>query len=185
MELVIKAKNLHVDERTQGYISEKMRKLERHFPGIGEVKVEVAQEMTRATDNQYVVQVTIKTHGTLLRAEERGPSITVGVDTVLDVLDRQIERFKARLYRSNKKNETPRKPLGALAGEQQDTGEQPRKIVKVKRFPVKPMPPEEAAEQMELLSHDFFIFFNSDKNQFSVIYRRSDGDYGLIEPELA
>jgi putative sigma-54 modulation protein len=186
MELVIKGKNLEIEEAAQDYIRDKLAKLERHLPDLGEVKIELTYEMTKAAEKRYVAQVTISTHGALLRAEERASNVTAAIDSVVDVLNRQIERFKGRLYRS-KRRTLPRKQLAAELAEPEEevADEEERGIVKVKRFPVKPMSPEEAVEQMELLSHDFFIFFNADNDHFSVLYRRVDGDYGLIEPELA
>jgi putative sigma-54 modulation protein len=188
MELVIKGKNLEVEEAAQEYIRSKINKLERHLPDIGEVKVELTQEMTKAVESRYVVQVTINSHGTLLRGEERASSIPAAVDSVVDVLNRQIERLKGKLYRSKRRRTPP--PTKQLAAELTETEEEAvvewrREIVRFKRFPVKPMSPEEAVEQMELLSHNFFIFFNSENESFSVLYRRGDGNYGLIEPELA
>jgi len=188
MELIIKGKNLEVEEAAQEYIRSKINKLERHLPDIGEVKVELSQEMTKAVESRYVVQVTINSHGALLRGEERASNITAAVDNVVDVLNRQIERFKGKLYRSKRRRTPP--PTKQLAAdlaepEEEATVEERREIGKVKRFPVKPMSPEEAVEQMELLSHNFFIFFNAENERFSVLYRRGDGNYGLIEPELA
>jgi putative sigma-54 modulation protein len=178
MELLIKGKNLEVEEAAQEYIRSKLNKLERHLPDIGEVKVELTQEMTRAAENRYVVQVTISSHGALLRGEERAANINAAVDNVVDVLNRQIERLKGRLYRSQRRPASPRK---GLVVEPEET----IKIVKIKRFPVKSMSPEEAVEQMELLGHNFFIFVNDENDRFGVIYRRSDGNYGLIDPVLA
>lgn len=187
MELVIKSKNLEVEGGTQEYIRSKLNRLERHLPDISEVKVELTREMTKSADSRYVVQVTVSSHGTLLRGEERASSITAAVDSVVDVLNRQIERFKGRLYHSLRRTPLPERQLAAMQAEppeveaQQERG----KIVKIKRFQVKPMSPEEAIEQMELLSHDFFFFFNGESDKFSVVYRRSDGDYGLIEPAVS
>jgi putative sigma-54 modulation protein len=183
MELIIKGKNLEVDASAQEYIEGKLGKLERHFPDIGEVKVELTREMTKSEDNRYVAQVTINSHGTLLRVEERASTINTSIDKVLDVLTRQIERFKDKLYRSKRRISPLRKEL--VNEPIIEEVEEESRIVKVKRFPVKPMTPEEAVDQMELLSHDFFIFFNPEINKFSVIYKRGDGYYGLIEPELA
>jgi putative sigma-54 modulation protein len=104
MELVIKGKNLEVEEAAQEYIRNKINKLERHLPDIGEVKVEVSQEMTKAVESRYVVQVTINSHGALLRGEERASNIPAAVDSVVDVLNRQIERFKGKLYRSKRRH---------------------------------------------------------------------------------
>jgi len=187
MELLIKGKNMDVEENAEEYIRSKLSKLERHLPDLDEVKVELTQEMTKAAENRFVVQVTINTHGALLRGEERSSNILAAVDSVVDVLNRQIERFKGKLYRSKRRKPSKDQIAAELTefiGEA-ETAEDERAIVKVKHFPVKPMSPDEAVEQMELLSHDFFIFFNAENNHFSVLYRRGDGNYGLIEPELA
>jgi putative sigma-54 modulation protein len=185
MELVIKGKNMEVEKAAQDYIASKLNKLERHLPDIGEVKVELVQEMTKSAENRFVVQVTINSHGTLLRGEERAANIYAAVDIVVDVLNRQIERFKDRLYRSRRRITPFRREEAAEELQEEKAEGRESRIVKVKRFPVKPMTPEEAVDQMELLSHDFFIFFNPETDRFSVIYRRGDGYYGLIEPELA
>ncbi len=185
MELVIKGKNMEVEKAAQEYIKSKLNRLERHLPDIGEVKVELVQEMTKSAENRFVAQVTITTHGTLLRGEERASTIYAAIDTVVDVLNRQVERFKDKLYRSRRRITPLRREEAAEELQEEKVEEKESRIVKVKRFPVKPMTPEEAAEQMELLSHDFFIFFNPEIDRFSVLYRRGDGNYGLIEPELA
>ena len=185
MELVIKGKNMEVEKAAQDYIKSKINRLERHLPDITEVKVELVQEMTKSAENRYVAQVTINSHGTLLRGEERAANIYAAIDVVVDVLNRQIERFKNKLYRSRRRVTPFRREEAAEEMQEEEVEEKESKIVKVKRFPVKPMTPDEAVEQMELLSHDFFIFFNPESDRFAVLYRRGDGNYGLIEPELA
>ena len=185
MELVIKGKNMEVDKAAQEYIKSKLNRLERHLPDITEVKVELVQEMTKSAENRFVAQVTINSHGTLLRGEERASNVYAAIDTAVDVLNRQIERFKDKLYRSRRRVTPFRREEAAEGLQEAKAEEKDSRIVKVKRFPVKPMTPEEAVDQMELLSHDFFIFFNPESDRFAVIYRRGDGNYGLIEPELA
>lgn len=177
MELFFKGKNIDVSEETEDYIRRKINKLERHLPNMEEVHVELSQEKTKAAENRFVVQITINSHGTLLRGEERSSSIAAAADVVVDVLNRQIERFKGRLYRSQRKAESVRKGLDT---KQEDA----TPIVKVKHFAVRSMFPDEAAEQMELLSHNFFIFLNEENERFSVLYRREDGNYGMIIPEF-
>jgi len=180
MELVIKSKNLEIPEAAKQYIQRKFSTIDRHLGTIAEAEVMVAKEMTKARGDRYVVQVTISSKGPLIRGEERGPDLFVAVDNVSDVIDRQIERYKGRRYNKGKgaasvRSETPSpqeiEPIG--------------NVVRVKRFPVKPMDAEEAVEQMELLGHDFFLFLNDASGQFNVVYRRKDGDYGLIEPEMS
>jgi len=184
MELVIKGKNMEVEKAAQEYIKSKLTRLERHLPDITEIKVELVQEMTKSAENRFVAQVTINSHGTLLRGEERASNVYAAIDIVVDVLNRQIERFKDKLYRSRRRITPLRREEAAEELQEEKVEEKESRIVKVKRFLVKPMTPEEAVDQMELLSHDFFIFFNPESDRFAVIYRRGDGNYGLIEPEL-
>ena len=179
MELVIKGKNMEVEPQVRGYVERKIGKLDRHLPGVTEAEVVLAMQSTKSPKDRYVVQVTLSSKGTLLRGEERAADLYAAIDSVSNVLDRQIAHYKGKLYHKGRGTSAVRG--GLIGGE----AEQPRRVVKVKRFMVKPMSPEEAAEQMELLGHDFFLFFNPDSDIYNVIYRREDGDYGLIEPELA
>ena len=180
MELAIKGKNTEIPEAVKQYIEKKFGRLDRHLGITAEAEVMISTEMTKSQQDRYVVQVTINSKGTLIRGEERGLDLFVAIDSVADVINRQIERYKGRLY--NKGRGTS--PLKAETITPPET-EQPGKVVKVKRFPVKPMDTEEAVEHMELLGHNFFLFLNSASGQFNVVYRRNDSDYGLIEPELS
>ena len=180
MELVIKGKNTEISEQVRQYIDRKLGRLDRHLHTIAEAEVAIAREMTKSRQDRYVVQVTRNSKGTIIRGEERGIDLFAAIDSVTDVLNRQIERYKGRRYNKGR-GTSPSKAELPMATEI----EQPGRVVRVKRFMVKPMDPEEAVEQMELLGHDFFLFFNSASGQFNVLYRRKDGDYGLIEPEMA
>ncbi|MFC1963076.1 HPF/RaiA family ribosome-associated protein, partial [Chloroflexota bacterium] len=132
----------------------------------------------RSANSCYVVQVTIDSNGTLLRGEERADTIDTALDAVVNVLKRQIERFKGKFYRRQSRVEPREKEISA--GQEEETG----KVVRVKRFSVKPMALEEAVEQMELLGHNLFLFLDAENDKFSVVYRRDDGNYGLLEPEM-
>jgi putative sigma-54 modulation protein len=176
MEFLIKGKNVEITEAVEEYVQQRLGKLEHHLANITSVMVELSEEKTRSLMSRYVAQVTIERQDTLLRGEERAGDIFTAIDGVVNVITRQIERYKGKLY--GRKRPSPLR--GEVAAEQ----EEPRKIVKIKRFPVKPMSVDEAADQMELLGHDFFLFYNLEASQFNLIYRRSDGNYGLIQPEL-
>ncbi len=177
MELVIKSKNMDLAAQAQSYVEKRLSKLERHLPVIGEVTVEITEEKTKAAENRYVVQVTVNSNGTLLRGEERASTINAAIDSVVDVLDRQIERYKGKMNRKHRKAATPRKDLPVEF-------EAPPQIARIKRFPIKSMSPDEAADQMELLGHSFFLFFDENSDQFNVLYKRNDGTYGVIAPEF-
>jgi putative sigma-54 modulation protein len=179
MQLIISGKNLEVSDWLKEYVEKKIGKLDRYLPGLTEARVELALENTRNTNQSQVVQVTLRTNGTIMRGEERAADFTVAVDTVTEKLYKQIDRYKGRRARSRTQGEkalpmeTPPAPTADL----------PR-IVRVKRFRTPPMTEEEAIEQMELLGHNFFVFANREHGNINVLYRRNDGNYGLIEPEV-
>jgi putative sigma-54 modulation protein len=176
MELTIKAKNMELTPTVRQLIESKLGKLGRHLPDVREYKVEIAQEKTKTSKEHFVVQITIESHGTLLRGAERGEDLPVAIKKVASVINRQIERFKGKLYEKGRGTS----PKDKMVEEAPPVG----KVVKVKRFQVKPMSAAEAIDQMELLGHDFFLFFNADSEELNLLYRRHDGDYGLIEPEM-
>jgi putative sigma-54 modulation protein len=176
MELLIKGKNVEITEAIEKYIQQRLGKLEHHLSNITSVRVELSEEKTRSQESRYVAQVTIDRRDALLRGEERAGDLFAAIDGVANVITRQIQRYKGKLY--------GRKRPSPLRAEIAIEEEEPRKVVKVKRFPVKPMSVDEAVDQMELLGHDFFLFFNPDAAQFNLLYRRKDGNYGLIQPEL-
>jgi putative sigma-54 modulation protein len=191
MEIEIRGKKLQLSKAVENYVSKKMGKLPHLLPSIIETKVEVSKEKAKSPTNRYVVQVTVKSDGMLIRAEERQADVYAAIDAADDVIRKQIGRFKGKYYLRNRRAARQRKELGVpvLAGTgveiEAELKRVPDVIVKAKRFPVKLMSVEEASVQMELLGHDFFIFLNADNNSFNVLYRRKDGAYGLIEPEVA
>lgn len=175
MELQLTAKNIELTPETKTYIERKLGKLNRYLPNIMRFDVEIFEEKTRSPEQHFVVQVTIDSGGTLLRGEERAEQLFAAVDKVSTVMSRQIEHYKGKMAGRYRENSTIR----TGAREPADT----RRVVKVKRFPVKPMSLEEATDQMELLGHDFFLFRNADTEQLNLLYKRRDGNYGLIQPE--
>ncbi|MDO8532311.1 MAG: ribosome-associated translation inhibitor RaiA [Dehalococcoidia bacterium] len=179
-QLNVHGKNMELTPRIQDYIEKKVRRLDRHLPSISTIEVEVTQEDTKSQVNRYIVQVTLNINGRILRGQERASTAFVAVDTVVDTVERRLERFKGKHYLSEQRPPPGlSKPAPAAATERAAP-----LFARVKRFVMKPMPPEEAVEQMDLLGHDFFMFHNSESNQFNVVYRRADGTYGLIEPEV-
>jgi len=180
MELQITGKNVKLVPTARRYIERKLGKLSRHLPNIVESKVEVAEEKTKSPEQRFVIQVTIDSNGTLLRGEERGENLFVAIDKVVAVLDRQIERYKGKLYDKGRGSSFARSEFNPEVEAEKPVG----KVVRVKRFAVKPMSVDEAIDQMELLGHDFFLFFNADTEGLNLLYRRKDANYGLIEPEL-
>lgn len=180
MDLQILGKNIEITDAIQNYAQKKMDRLSRYLSEISEAKIEVTEEKTRSPQDRYTAQITIRNKGHLLRAEERAPNINLAMDAVTDVLAGQIKKFKDKFSPKGKGNnigQQIQEPSGKAPGFSLPS------IVKNKRFIVKSMSIEEAEEQMELLSHDFFLFINEDSQALNLLYRRKDGNYGLIEPE--
>jgi putative sigma-54 modulation protein len=176
MNLIVSGKNLEVSERLKDYVDKKIGRLERFLPSLTEARVEFALEKTKAAAQREVVQVTLRTNGTILRGEERAADFAAAVDIVVEKLEKQIERYKGKHYRGRTQSE---RVVPAQAENDDSAG--PR-IVRTKRFRMPPMTDDEAVEQMEFLGHSFFVFKHVERGTINVLYRRNDGNYGLIEP---
>ncbi len=178
MQLIISGKNLEVSDGLKDYVEKKVGKLDRYLPSLTEARVELALEKTKNVKQSQVVQVTLRTNGTILRGEERSSDFGAAIDTVVDKLHKQIERYKTKHAhtRTHTERETP--PTESVAPAQEIH------IGRKKRFHILPRTEEEAIEQMELLGHNFFLFADRNDGKLNVVYRRNDGDYGLIEPEI-
>ena len=180
MELQIIAKNsVEVSETIQTYVEKKIGKLGRYLPSIGEVKVEISREGAKLPEQRFTVQVTLDSKGVLIRAQEKSKDVRTAIDKVANVLSKRIERYKGKLYDKGRGMSFARQGAAIEAEEI----EAPQRVVKSKRFLVKPMPVDEAINQMELLGHDFFLFIDADTERLNLLYRRKNGDYGIIEPE--
>lgn len=182
MELYISSHGIEVTDYLRQYIERKIGRLDRYLPGIQEARVDLSTETTRSAGELQVAQVTLRANGKYIRSEERSYDIFASIDAVLDKLYRQIARYKG-------KREDRWKGKGAYQVEPLPLDEEwePEEgaIVRRKRFQMYPMDEEEAIEQMELLGHNFFVFYNAETGEINVLYRRKAGDYGLIIPELA
>jgi len=180
MELKITGKNIQLAPEVHRHIERKLGKLNRHLPNINMSKVEIISEKTKSPKEHYVVQMIVDSNGTLLRGEERGGDLFTAIDKVAEIMDRRIEHYKGKLYDKGRGSSLARSEFSGEA----DVTPPPSKVVKVKRFAVKPMSVAEAIDQMELLGHNFFLFFDVESEQVNVVYQRNDGNYGLIVPEL-
>jgi putative sigma-54 modulation protein len=176
---VIAKNNVDVSEALKLYVERKISKLSRYLPIIDESKVEISHEGAKLPEQRFTVQVTLNSRGVLIRAQEKSKDISIAVDKVVDVLYKRIERYKGKLYDKGRGVSFARQETTI---ETEET-ESPKRLVKSKRFFVKPMPVDEAIRQMELLGHDFFLFMDADTERLNLLYRREDGNYGLIEPE--
>ena len=183
MQLNVKGKNFEVTDRLRKYVDQKVGKLDRYLPGIIDAWVELSVEDTKAAQDRQVCQITLRTDRVILRAEERSDDMFTSIDTVLEKVNRQIDRYKGKRKNRRRGAGAAAEP-GVAEAEAVEAEEEAAEIVRVKRFPITPMPPEEAIEQMELLGHDFFVFYNAEVGQINILYRRKDGNYGLLQPEV-
>jgi len=191
MELTFRSRHVTVTDSLRNYTIRKLSRLGRYLPVVNEAVVELRQEGGESA-RRYVVQLTVNCDGTYLRAEERGTVLLATIDAAADVLSRQVRRYKEKVYHSDKHIKAREAALAGKAVvpeevEEEEPDEETEivmgRVVRVKRFAVKPMTEEEAIEQMELLHHDFFLFFDADAGTYALLYRRREGDYGMIIPE--
>jgi putative sigma-54 modulation protein len=177
------ARNMEVTDSIKEYVSKKASKLDRYLSEIEQVRVDLEYfKSARNATDRFVAQITVRGHRALLRTEERSDDITTAFDSTIDKMQRQLERYKGKHYRGRGDGRTVSKTEPELIVEEP---EQANVISRRKTFNLIPMTEVEALEQMELLGHEnFFIFYNAETATTSVLYRRRDGTYGLIEPKL-
>jgi putative sigma-54 modulation protein len=192
MELKIHARNVDVTPRLQDHVEKKVSRLDRYLPNIDEVRVDLAIEKRKQGQDQCIAQLTVRnTRGVILRSEEKKQSdIYAALDMALDKMYRQIQRYKGKRKRRGGRAAAAEVeaefasvepvPLDVLPEED----EEKMSIVRRKRVTLVPMTEEEAIDQMELLGHSFFIFYNAETAKMGVLYRREDGNYGVLEPEV-
>jgi putative sigma-54 modulation protein len=187
VNLTVKGRNLVVTDAIGGYAEEKIGKLGKYLAGGSRCEVEMWTEKNPSIADSQVVEVTIFTKGPVIRAREASPDIYASVDLVFEKLERQVKKYRGKVV--SRSQEGPKEalaPEGFLAPEESEESLEEAAvplIVKTKHFMVKPMAPEEACLQMDLVGHDFYVFKNSETNETAVVYRRRDGDYGLIEAQ--
>jgi putative sigma-54 modulation protein len=166
------------------YVSGKLGGVVSSLPTVQNAAVKITYEPKHPRHQQYVVQATLQGKGTLMRAEETGGDPRATIDSVRDVLERRIRDWKGRLYFQGRRESAALKGTSIaqlpLEVEMEPVGE----IVRTKSHETKPMFPEDAIEQMELLGHDFFLFLNAESGQHNVVYRRNKEGYGVIEPTV-
>ena len=176
MKFIISGKNFEVTEALKERVNKKLGKLDRFFNPQTEAHVTMSIQR-----NRHIVEVTIPSNGITLRAEVASDDMYTSIDKVENILEGQIRKNKTRLERML---HTGIFKPEYFSSENIVEEETEFKVVRTKRFAIKPMPVEEAILQMNLLGHEFFMFSNADTNEVNVVYRRKDGNYGLIEPEF-
>jgi putative sigma-54 modulation protein len=180
MELQIAGTNMEIAPEVRRYVERKLGKLNRHLRHIIDIRVEISEEKTRSPRQRYLVRATVngEAGGAVFHGEERGEDLFRAVDKVVTIMTRQIEHHKGKLHRKARGSPLARGKFSEVEGRE------PGKIVKTKRFALEPMSVAEARDNMETLGHSFFLFFDADEARVKLLYRRNDGDYGLIEPEI-
>jgi putative sigma-54 modulation protein len=180
MRLQVKGKNHEVSDTIRRYAEEKMQKLDRQLHELAEVELELRVEKNPSIADNQVAEATVRTKGPTLRVTEASTDMKASIDQLTEKLLRQIDhaRGKQRRDRHARDNGIPSGGPMSISDEEESS----EQIVKVKQFSVKPMSPEEAVLQLELIGHDFFVFRSDDSGEINVIYRRKNGGYGLIEP---
>lgn len=170
MQIVFRGKNIELTPGLKSHVEKKIGKIERYFeePLTANVNLHVDH-------GEHIVEVTIPINGMILRGQESSPDMYASVDMVIEKISRQVDKYKTRIGRQHR--QAPARSA-ETEGESPDDG----KLVKNKSFPLKPMDSDEAILQMNLVGHDFYVFVNSETDQVNVVYRRKDGNYGLLEP---
>lgn len=169
MEVTVKGKNVQITDAIRDHAKKKLSKFDKYFDVTPEATVACSVEKDRHT-----VEVTMLAGGLVIRGEETTSDLYASVDMVIDIIDKQINKNKTRLGRRIRQEMVPN-------GVSHDRSEEPR-VVRSKKFDLKPMVVDEAILQMNLVGHDFFVFSNAETEEVNVVYRRRDGNYGLIEP---
>lgn len=175
MRVIVYGKNIEVTEGLRNMLEKKLSKLDKYF--VPEVE---ATATLSTQKNMHILEVQIKINGSFLRAEEATEDMYGSIDKVVDKLEGQLRKHKTKIERKYKEQATIRFDSIPDSNKAQEEN----RIVKTKKFPIKPMSPEEASLQMDLIGHSFFVFLNSESDEVNVVYKRKDGNYGLIEPTL-
>lgn len=175
MKYVIVGKNIDVTPGLKSAVEDKLGKLEKYFSEDTTVHVTLSVER-----NDQKIEVTIPVKGSIIRSEQVSSDMYVSIDLVEEIIERQLKKYKTRIVDKHQAAASFNKSfVEEIADEEEEVN-----ISRVKKFDIKPMYPEDACVQMELLGHSFFVFMNADSEQVNVVYKRKDGSYGLIEPEV-
>lgn len=172
----MKGRGVQVSDAIRSYAEKRLGKLERQLPDP-RIELELSAENNPSIKAHHVAEATVWTRGPVLRARESSEDMRASIDQLVDKLERQVTRYREK--RKRKRRRPGRLPV---PDEGVPMPEEPE-IVRTKQFAVKPMSPEEAVLQLELVGHDFFVFRNADTDTINIVYRRKNGGYGLIEPE--
>ena len=175
MKMNVRGKNIEITPALRDYVEKRVGKITKYFDAIGDISA-----VLKVEKGHHIVEVTVPINGMLLRGEESTNDMYTSIDLVVDKIEKQIEKYKTKISRKLRSGTF----RGDLVPNVKETDQEEFQLVRTKRFAVKPMGSEEAIMQMNLIHHDFYVFMNSESEEVNVIYRRKDGNYGLIEPEF-
>lgn len=178
MKFIIIGKNIDVTPGLREAVESKLGKLERYFTPNTEIHVTLSVQK-----GHQKIEVTIPVKGGMVRSEQESSDMYVSIDLVEEVIERQLRKYKNKLVAREQEGGNFKQEFFEEDDKIEDTGE--IKIVRTKKFGFKPMYPEDACVQMELLGHDFYVFCNAESDEVNVVYRRKNGTFGLIEPEFS
>jgi putative sigma-54 modulation protein len=180
VQIIVKGKNIEVTDALRRYAEEKVGRVEKHFDHIIKAEVELIVEKNPSIADNQTVGVALFTKGPVVRAKESSKDMYASIDMVTNKLERQVEKYKGKTYSSKTQNN-----LEELVETSKKEEVDPKnRIIDVKQVTVKPMSPEEAIMQMDVLGYGFFVFTNSETEEINVVYRRKDRNYSLIEPVM-
>ena len=177
MKFIISGKNIDVTPGLKDTITHKLGKLERYFTPDTEIIVTLSVEKERQK-----IEVTIPVKGQIIRSEQVSSDMYVSIDLVEEVIERQFRKYKTKLIARHQEGGNFKQEF--FDSQEQNEADEEIRIVRTKRFGIKPMYPEDACIEMELLGHDFFVFCNAETEEVNVVYKRKNGTFGLIEPEF-
>ncbi len=193
MKILIEGKNIELTGALKDYVNDKFDRLRKHYDHLikdHDIRVKLSIAKNPRVANNNITEVTIFLDGQIIRSEQASEDMYASIDLVSNKLERQLHKYKDRIYRSQQ-HKGRALPNPELVGELIESDNYTNgvhsvvgKIIKSKKFKLQPLTPEEATEHLDLISHDFYVFINSSTKQVNTIYKRKDGDYGLIEPVL-
>ncbi len=175
MNIMITGKNMELTDPIKAYVTRRVSKLEKYSDDFIDVQVTLLVERGR-----HRVEVTAPLHGIIMRGEEETGDMYVSIDEVVEKLERQIRRYRSRINKRIRPRAIKEQETGITAAEEELVEHE---VVRIKKFPAKPMSVDEALMQMNLIGHNFYVFRNDKTQEMNVVYKRKYGDYGLLEPE--
>jgi len=195
MLVTVTGRNIELTPALKEYLTEKLQRAQKHFDHKLDCTALLSVAKNPSIAKSQKAEITIKVNGNVIRGEEATENMYASIDLVADKIERQLRKYKTRHYtktgkakeyeddRAEVSDDDDLEPIDFAVGKEGSSDDIRPKIVRSKRFPLKPMMPDEACKHMDLLGHDFFMFINSESNHVNTVYHRRDGNYGLIEPE--